>query len=454
MKIFPVKLKKLFLFISIGFTMGVQAQKEWSLEECIDYALAYNLSIKDANYNESAHKEIYTQSIRELLPTVSGYADYSIRYGRSVDPNDNSITNSSFFSNNYYLNGSLDLFQGFKKLNILRASNLLYKAAKEDILQQKFLLLFSVMNAYYDIVFYEGLVTIAKELVEISKSNYKLTKKQIDLGLKAGADLYEAESALLKDELVLTRHKNQLKTAKLKLMQEMNYKEADSLVIIPIAIANPFTDTKIQSTDSVFNIAKKTVPLLKAQGFRVEAAQKQLAVERGNYYPSFSLFASYGSGYFETNVDAEDVTKPFRTQIDENMSSTVGLSVNIPIFDRATVRSRVKQQKIALLRAKNNLEIQEQVLFQEIQQLILENNALKTEFSQSSTQVMVQEQTFKIAQKKYENGLMNIIGLNQAKTLYAISKNDHLQVYLKLQINNSILDFYNGAPIVNALIKP
>ena len=47
---------------------------------------------------------------------------------------------------------------------------------------------------YYDIRFFEGLLEISKEQETISQANYKLIQRQIELGMKAGADLYEAEA--------------------------------------------------------------------------------------------------------------------------------------------------------------------------------------------------------------------------------------------------------------------
>ena len=87
------------------------------------------------------------------------------------------------------------------------------------------------MQAFYDIQFFEGLVAISKEQLAVSQSNYDLVKKQIELGLKAGADLYEAESLLLTDKLNLTQSENQLIAAKLNLIQEMNLENATDITI-------------------------------------------------------------------------------------------------------------------------------------------------------------------------------------------------------------------------------
>ncbi|MDF0714868.1 TolC family protein [Muricauda sp. 334s03] len=440
LKIYITSLLLLSSFIGIS-------QEVWTLEECVDYAIEHNLQVKNTSYNNESSRESYRQSIRDLLPSVSGSTDYTIRYGRSADPQTNDYVNTEFFSNNYSLNASLDLFRGFQKLNTIRASKFIYKATQEDILQEKFLLAFRVMSAFYDIKFYEGLVANTLEQLEISQANYDLVEKQVELGLMAGSDLYEAESNLLGDKFLLTQNRNQLANAKLVLLQEMNLTEASD-----INIQETLEETSMNedvTLDSLYQKARGFVPLVKSQEYRVNAAKKQLQATRGDLFPSLSLFAGYGTSYFETNVDENGNVIPFKTQFNDNQSKFVGAQLNIPISSGWSNHSRVKQQKIAYMQAKNNLEIQEQELFQLLQQLVQDNQALIAEYEQSAKQVESQQLAFTIAQKRYEKGLINALELFQAKNLYGVAQNQNLQVGLRLKVNQSTMDFYSGLPIFN-----
>jgi len=439
---------KTYITTLLLFTAFIGVSQEvWTLEECVDYAIEHNLQVKNTSYNNESSRESYRQSVRDLLPSINGSTDYSIRYGRSADPQTNDFVNTQFFSNNYSLNANLDLFRGFQKLNTIRASKFIYKATQEDILQEKFLLAFRVMSAYYDIKFFEGLVANSLEQLEISQGNYDLVKKQVELGLMAGADLYEAESNLLGDKLLLTQNRNQLTNAKLALIQEMNLTEASD-----IKLQESLEETMVNedvALDSLYQSARGFVPLVKSQEYRVTAAKKQLQATRGGLFPSLSLFAGYGTSYFETNVDENGNVIPFRTQFSDNTSKFVGAQLNIPISNGWSNHSRVKQRKIAYMQAKNNLEIQEQELFQLLQQLVQDNRALIAEYEQSAKQVESQQIAFTIAQKRYEKGLINALELFQAKNLYGVAQNQNLQVSLRLKVNQSTIDFYNGLPIFN-----
>ncbi|MGO4919247.1 TolC family protein [Maribacter spongiicola] len=439
---------KITTLLLLSIWGSIIAQESWTLDDCVTFAMEHNLQLNDFKYTNQSNKETYRQSVRNLLPSVNASSSYLISYGRAEDPNTGTFVNQDFYSNNYSLESSIDLFQGFQKINAIKASKLLFKATQEEVLQQKYLLAFRVMQAFYDIRFFEGLVEISKEQLMVSQSNYNLVEKQVELGLKAGADLYEAESLLLTDKLNVTQSNNQLASAKLTLIQEMNLENTSDIVIQKDLeeIVSELNSQDMKS-DAVYNEAREFIPMIKAQEFRAEAAKKQVAVSRGRLYPSLSFFAGIGTGYFETFRDTMGNTLPFREQFRDNTSQYIGVNLNVPISNGWSARSRVKQSKIEKLREENNLKTQEQELFQAIQKLVQDYNSLQVELVQSNQKMDAQNLAFTIAQKRYEKGLINALELFTAKNLYASAQNENLQVKLRSEINKSTLDFYRGLPV-------
>jgi outer membrane protein TolC len=439
------------LSLALLALQSLQAQKKWNLDECIAYALEHNLQLNDFDLTEDSNKETYRQSVRELLPTVNGATNYNINYGRSVDPDDNSFINTDFFSNNYSIGASVDLFRGFQKMNAIKASKFLYLAAQEDLVQQKYLLAFRVMSAYYDIHFFRGMVTNSKEQLGISETNYALVEKQVELGLKAGADLYEAQSLLLSDQLTLTQNENALETAVLVLSREMNLSDTAALELTPyLETAQKLDTVKNLDKEDVFETAMGFVPMIQAQKHRLAAAKKNLAQARGNLSPSLALNAGWQTGYFETQTDSDTgEVLPFKNQFKDNANSYVGATLNIPISNRWSRRSLVKQQKIALDRAKNQMDVQEQELYNIVQKLVQDHRSFSDQLAQSYKQMESQELAFTIAQKRYEKGLINALELTQAKNLFANAQNENLQVRLRKIVNQSTLDFYRGVSELN-----
>lgn len=435
------------ILITCSFSK-ITAQNEWSLNDCISYAVKYNLNLKSLEYNNQSAKENYKQSFRELLPSLSANSNYNILYGKSIDPNTNEIISSDFYSNSYYINAGIDIFRGFQKINAIKARNFLYKATQNEKLQEKYLLAFKVMTAFYNIKFYEGQLKIVLEQQEISILNLKLVQKQFDLGMKAKADVYEAESVLSNDELLNIQYKNKLETTKLKLVQLMNLTNTKNF---KTASANDFTAdvTNHQTTDSIYKRASSFIPIIKAQEFRVNAAEKDISIATSKLYPSLSFSAGYNTGFYETNINEFGDVIPFNAQLKDNVSQYIGLSLRIPISDRWRNRSDIKQKKIALLQAKNNLTIQQQELFNTIQELNQNYLASITEFKQTKQHLKTQTLAFEIAKKKYNKGMISILEFYQAKNLFANAKSNHLQLKLQLRVQKKTLDFYIGLPTFN-----
>ncbi len=439
----------IFTILYLAFSSLMFGQKKWSLDECIAFALKNNLVISNNQYTENANKESHRQSIRSLLPNLNANNFYNKSFGRSIDPNTNTISNNSNFSNNYWLELGLDLFQGFKKINTIKATKLAYLASQEDTKQEKYLLGFRVMNAYYDILYFQEALEISKQQVSISELNYKTIDKKINLGVSAKSDLYEAESILFTDKLQTTKNENDLMAAKLKLIQEMNL-EGSTDINIQSNTLEQYSEKNTSNfqVDSIYRKAINFLPIIASNELKVKEAKTQIKVSRGDYYPILRFGYSVGSRYLETNRDTSGNTIGFTEQFDQNLYKSITLSLNIPIFNGGIKRSEVRQKKIALLRAENTLKTQKQEVLKTIQDLVLKQYSLTNEYSQSKLKVASQELAFTTAQKKYDRGIINAYELFTAKNLFATAKNENLQIKLSLLLNKKTLDFYKGMPIL------
>lgn len=439
---------KYLVLLLIAHPVCGSAQQTWTLEACIEYAVDHNLLVEDYHLAEDNRQEIYKQSYREFLPYIGAGAGYNIRYGRSVDPNTNVITSTDFFSNNYSINASVDIFRGFQRSNAIQASRFLLEAAQQDIRQEKYLLAFRVMTAWYDVLYFQEQGQITRQQVDISQAQYDLVRRQIDLGLKAGTDLLEAEAVLVADQLTVTQSENNLKAAKLALVHEMNLENGDDLQIDTLNIAFPSENAVLQvDPDSIYRASLTFLPEIHAAQSRVQAAEKEMAISRGNLYPSIGISGGYGTGFFETRLDQTGEIIPFGPQLRDNASYYIGISLNIPIVDRWRIRSGINRQKIAIRQSVNQLNIQKQELEKIIRSLVQDFKAAQAEYLQSRQSEATVKLAFEVAQKKYEKGLISILELNQAKTLYALAQNENLQIRLKLVMLNKTLDFYRGMPI-------
>ncbi|MGQ8337427.1 TolC family protein [Sunxiuqinia sp. A32] len=442
----------ILLFTLIG-TMQLYAQKDWSLNECINFAIENNLNHQLYELDEQTALINARQSKLNLLPSVSAYSSAGINFGRSVDQFTYDIVNTQFFNNSSNLNSNVSLFHGFTQLNQIAYSKFRKQAAHWQKINNQDDLAFTILMAYYDVIYYQGLVEIAKEQLKLSSFNLKKTETQIETGLKAKMDLAEMQSTYEMEKLNLLQSENKLAEVKLVLGQQMNL-PAGRLVSINIEEAEPVVSSNLSlASDSLFDAFAQQSPYVKIAENDFEAARKNVSIARGNYFPSINLNASVNTGYYETNRDQSGNTISFSDQFENNMSQYVGASISIPIFSRNQIRNNVHRAKIAEQQAQTRLENYRQMAYYELVNNNRELKALFTEYYQTQKQLEADELSYKVAERKYDEGLIDVIQLLTVKQRLAETKSQLLLSRLQWKIKERVIDFYKGIRFWNELEK-
>lgn len=438
------------LLFALLCSLWVKAQ-EMSLEECIDYAIGNNISLSTQKMKVEIAEEEYRQSKRNLLPLVEAGISGSQLFGRSIDPKTNAyIDKGSIFSSNMYLSGQIRLFEGFARQNTIRYKKLQRLMSSEDVSQSQMEIAFQVMNSYYDVVYYINLLSIADEQVALTRLNLKNTEKLIEIGLKAEADLLEMqaqEASELHNRLTV---KNKMEKALLTLKKLMNF-PIEKPLSIPADPVVTFCEN-IPGIDSIYGVALGHMPLVQKAKLDVKAHRKNLAISRGNLYPSLSVGGNFSSSYADSwkeQIDPNDEALGYRTvgfkdQVSENISKRVFVQMSIPIFQRWESRSKIKTAKRRLAIARNERENAERNLLQEISEDYQQLEALGKERNQLQIKAKAMNEAYKIAEKKLEQGLISILEFYTAKNQLANTQAELLRTKLQLKIKEKTMDFYLG----------
>lgn len=441
-----MKLTGKYLLIAGLIFLGenVKAQDNWSLNECINYALEHNLEQHEYLLNEQSAKIEAQQSRFNLLPSVSASSSAGINYGRSVDEYTNDIVNTEYFNNSNSLNSSMTLFHGFVQNNQIAYSKFRLEAAKWQKINHEDDLAFAVLMAFYDVIYYKGMIEIARDQLGLSEQNLKKTETYIATGLKAKTDLAEMQATYEKEKLNLIQSENKLEEVKLKLGQEMNL-PGGKLGNIQIYAREPVVSTNLSiAADSLFASFVERSPYVKIAKAELMASAKEVAIMRGQFFPSIYLNASVNTGYYETYRDEDGNTISFRDQFDNNMSQYIGASVSIPIFQKNQIRSQFRQAKLAEEKAKVRVNRYKQTVYYELLNNSRELKALFREYIQTRKQVEADELAYRVAQRKYDEGIIDVIELLSVKNRLAEAKSQQLLAQLQWEIKVRVVDFYKG----------
>ena len=439
-----VKTKYFILAFLVLPVVHLKSQEKWDLKKCINYAMENNLEHHIFQLDEEATGVNFLQSKMNMLPGISAETRYGISYGRSTDPNTNDIINTEHFSNSYGLSANVCLFQGFEQINTISYYNYRKKAGYWNTLKSKDDLAFSVLMAYYDIIYYRGLVRITREQLDLSAYNLKKVETEVSIGTKSNADLTEIQANYEYEKLNYVQAKNNLAEAEIILAKTLNL-PVDKEIAIIYDSNQIFLEPEISDVnDSVIYRFLEVAPVLQSSEAMLYAAKKNIAMQRGSYYPNMYFVASMGTGYYETDTDASGNITSFNTQLNNNLNQYIGIRLSIPIFQRYNNISNVKQAKIDYEKAVSDYQDQKLELYYQVSNDIRKREALKVEYFQLEKQVEANELAYKAASRKYEEGLFGIIEMLTVKSRLASSKSQLLQTRLQWEIQYKLMEFYKG----------
>lgn len=435
--------KHIKLYLSIAFftlpAIVFAQNTAWSLKDCIDYAIANSITIKQADNAIKQNKLAKETNKWARLPNLNASVGQSWNWGRSASPVDNSYTNIQTSNANAGVSTSIPLFTGLEIPNKYALSKLNLEASIADLNRAKEDLSIQITVQYVQVLFNQELKGVAMRQVDLSKEQLERGNELSKVDRISKAELSELKSRVLQDETRLVQANNTFKLALLELTQILELPTPEGFVIAPMAGELEFGT--LTPPDDIFEYAVKVRPVILAAQLRALGAEKSIKIARSAFMPNLNFSANIGTGYYKVQGKESD---PFSSQISNNLSKNIGFSLSIPIFNRFAVRNQVRSAKIDLNNQLLSLDLKKKELYKEIQQAWY--NAVAADTKYQSTQVALEsnEESFALMKEKYELGKANNIEFNEAKTNLMKAESDLLQAKYEYLFRTKILNFYKG----------
>ena len=214
--------RTLLITLLIATMLSVQAQKVWTLDQCIDYALEHNLDIRKSQLAQQQAEYQYKASKSAWLPTLNANAGEYFGFGQSPSYTGVYVSDNSS-SSSFGANLSLPLFQGLNLYNTTQANALNLQASEKDYDAAKLNLKVSVMGFYMQVLYGKEQVEIARRQTELSAEQLQKTQQLYENGRIAEADVYESQAQLALDQSTLTQAETDLSLRLLTLMHTSHH---------------------------------------------------------------------------------------------------------------------------------------------------------------------------------------------------------------------------------------
>ncbi|QQR94757.1 MAG: TolC family protein [Bacteroidota bacterium] len=333
--------KSIFLFIL--FFSEANAQKIWSLKDCIDYALNNNISVQQSIIASKIAAATYQQSVGSLFPSINASSSLNYNYGRSLDPTSYQYVDQTFQSGGASLNGNLPIFQGLELQHNLRKSSIDFDVSKLDVRKVQNDIALSVAAAYLQILYSNEQLKATNDRIEAVTKERNRAKILVDNDLLAEGSLLDADALLATEEFNKASAENLLTSSKLTLIQLMQLEGANDIAIETPALEIPSQESLSLSSESVYNEALKNLPEVKASELRLKSAKESLGIARAARYPRLSAFGSLSTNYSNqaTSLDGNPV---FSGYVPSGAVTSSGEQVLQPVFNYKYIDTPVKDQ--------------------------------------------------------------------------------------------------------------
>ena len=409
-----MKFRKVVLLV---FCVGVAAtasSQTFSLETCVEHALANNLELKKSEYSVHQSKLSQKQSWSSLMPSVAASGSMSNSgpfVSNAADEWDWSVGGS--VSQQIYQPG---LYTNISLANARTQTSELSDAALENQIRS------SVEKLYYQILTSDTLVSVYKANIQLSNEQIEKMRRMVDLGLKRESDLLKSEVQRGTFEAQLIREQENLASSRRGLNILMGRKPSEPLHIIPVPVE------QIQVPDFVdgYQMMLDSNPSLQRLSKLVDIEKLSLRVSREAFLPSAS--ASYSYSQRKDLLGGDPVE-----------SDNVSLRMSIDLFDGFNKSLNVQKSKVAVDNAKIDFEA---AIRDYSQSLLDQYNALSTQnklIDIHQTNLISARKDLEVVSEQYAAGLSTILDLMDAQVSVLQSEINLLSdLYARKRIESEI----------------
>ncbi|MBC7886534.1 MAG: TolC family protein [Ferruginibacter sp.] len=467
--------KILFVLPLVLFYTILPGQEKWDLRKIVDYATANNITVKQADVQASISGLIYKQSRLSQYPAASFSGNTSYNNGPSQDASFN-IVNQGYFGSNLQLQTSADIFNWFSKKNTMLANQWEFEASKASTDKLKNDIALTVANNYLQILLAKEQEEIAQVQLQQTKAQLSYTRKLVNAGSLPELNAAELEAQEARDSANYINAKGNVVQATLVLKSNMNMDAAAPFeIVVPPVELIPIENIADLQPDAVYALATVNLPQQRVNDFKLKAAQKFAEAAKGDMYPSISAFGSLGTGFNsraneiigsqqviapigKVSISGTDYSvfpnQPFTDysygktayfrQIDQNFRQSVGLSLSVPIFNGAQLRTTWERSKLTIRNVELQKEGDNQKIKQDIYQAYNAATVALEKFNSSEKSVAASQRTYDFAQKRYEVGMLSTFELITNQNNLFRAKLENVLNQFDYVFKMKVLEFYRG----------
>ena len=449
--------KKLLTVVLLTLSvLPLNAQRQWTLDDCISYAMQNNITLQKSRLQQQSAAEDVKGQKGALLPTLNASTNQSVGYRPWQDAGVATVTNGqvnakvdkTYYNGAYNLNAQWTVWNGGRNRNNVRLSQLTQQQAELSVAEQANSIEERISQLYVQCLYLNEAINVSRATLETSKKNEERGREMVEVGLLAQADLAQLTAQRANDEYNIVEAESQLANYKQQLRQLLQL-TADADFDLAFNAPLPWGGndlneqalSDIPALQAVYEQALASRPEIESARLGIESSKVSLDIAKAGWLPTLNL-----TGGVSTSTNSLS-NNGWGNQIKTNVNMNGGLSLNIPIFDGRQTKTNVAKARIQQQQAMLDLQDQQQQLYQTIEGYWLDATTNQQKFRAASTSVASSQASFDLLQEQFNVGLKNIVELMTGKDNLLQAQQNQLQAKYLTLLNQQMLRFYGSSDL-------
>jgi outer membrane protein len=480
------KISSIALLFMLLAGLNIQAQaKKWTIEECVNYALEHNITIKQTELDTQLAQIDKKSALGNFLPSVNASASHSWNIGLNQNITTGLLENETTQFTSAGLNAGVDIYKGLQNQQRFQRAKLSIISSEYQLTKMKDDVSLNVANAFLQILFNKENIKVQKEQQTANERQLQRTQELVNAGSVPRGDLLDIKATVAGDKQRVIAAENAFLISKLSLAQLLQLDDFQNFDVADTDYEAKQSEVMFQTPEAIYQKAKEERVELKLAKANMDIAAKDVQIAKGAYQPtlqgfySFSTRAGYSDRIIGSQLNALNPTvdtgntvtvdgtqysifqpnyspvfgksAPVFDQFSNNKGHNFGFQLNVPIFNGFAVKNNVARSKIALERAKIAMSQSELDLERTVYTAFTDANGAYKSYESAVAALEAREGAFNYAKERYAVGMMNAFDFNQAQTLYANAQSEVLRTKYDYIFRTKIVEFYFGIPIIKKL---
>ncbi|MBR7053292.1 MAG: TolC family protein [Prevotella sp.] len=425
-------------------SFGQSIEKKWTLQECIDHAMANNITLKKNQMQKLSVKEDVELSKAQLLPSLNASTSQNIIYRPFIASGQSTVANGYvqssidkvYYSGSYSVSANWTVWNGKRNKNTIKYNELLAEQAEVDSMSTARSIEERIVQLYVQILYTNEAISVNEQSLASSKLNEQRGTTMVEVGKMSKADLAQLTAQRAQDEYNLVATKAQVKNYKYQLKQLLELTDATGFDIVIPEFSDALALEDIPELNTVYVQALERRPEIKSALLAIESSEVNLDIAKAQKSPTVGV-----SGGVGTNTTSMS-DSGWGRQIKTNLDFSVGATLSIPILDNRQTKTAINKAKIQRESNLLDLKDKQKTLFNTIETYWIDATTNQSKFKYAQVATRSQETSYELLSEQFRLGMKNIIELMTGKTNLVQARQNELESKYLTIYNIYMLKFF------------